>query len=285
MGSELSMNLSIASGKGGTGKTFVAINLACSLEQEINLLDCDVEEPNLHLFLHPTITNGWDVSLKVPEVVGDGCTLCKRCVEVCSFQAITLLHEDICIFPELCHGCGSCILFCPEGVLKERRHNLGVVEEASLGSIHFYQGILNPGEPLAPPVIRSVKERGGGERDTILDAPPGTSCSAVETLRGSDYVLLVTEPTPFGLHDLELAVLLCKKMDLPCGILLNRSDIGDECVKEFARERGIPILLTIPYSQKIALTCARGEILVWNYPSWREIFLRLWERIREELRV
>lgn len=277
------MMISVASGKGGTGKTFVALNLAISLQREVHLVDCDVEEPNLHLFLKPHIATRESVCTVVPEVLGDGCTLCKRCVEVCSFNAISLLNDKICIFPELCHSCGSCILFCPEGVLKERQREIGVRERGYRGEISFYQGILNPGEPLAPPLIRSVKRRWERRGDTILDAPPGTSCPVVEAIRGSDYVVLVTEPTPFGLHDLRLAVLMCRKLEIPCGIVVNRSTIGDDRVSEYARREGVPILLSIPYEEEIARTCARGEILVEEHPYWRGSFLTLFKRIEEEV--
>lgn len=276
------MKISVASGKGGTGKTFVALNLAVSLNEEIHLVDCDVEEPNLHLFLKPHISEREDVFVAVPEVLGEECSQCKRCVEVCAFHAISLLNGRLCIFEELCHSCGACILFCPKNVLKARGRPIGVRERGYRGKVMFYQGILNPGEPLAPPLISSVKERWERSGDSIFDAPPGTSCPVVETIKGSDYVLLVTEPTPFGLHDLELAVLMCRRLEIPCGLVINRSTIGDERTREFAEREGLPILLSIPYDEEIARTCAKGEILVEEHLYWREPFLNLWKRIREE---
>ncbi len=211
------MIIAVASGKGGTGKTTVAVNLALSIvtdargTADLLFLDCDVEEPNAHLFLNPTIERREEVGVLIPEVDYDKCTFCGRCGEVCAYHAIAVVKPKVLIFSELCHGCGSCTLNCPEEAIHEVLNVTGVIEEGRAGSIRFAHGILNIGEPMAVPVIRQLKER-IGEADlrphsiVVLDASPGTSCPVVETMRGADFVLMVTEPTPFGLHDLRLAV-------------------------------------------------------------------------------
>lgn len=277
------MNVTVASGKGGTGKTLVALNMACSQGEEIHVVDCDVEEPNLHLFLHPQITHQEKVFLPVPEVNKERCTGCRKCAEVCAFNAIAVFLEEVVIFPELCHGCRSCILFCPQKALQEGKRELGMIEQGRQGNISFYQGSLNTGEALAPPIIRYLKKRWTRKGSTILDAPPGTSCPVVETVKGSDYVLLVTEPTPFGLHDLDLSVQLCQKMGLKVGLVINRSDIGDNGVNQFAKREGLPVLLTIPYQEEIARSYAQGRILVKEDAVWKRRFQDLWQGIIQEV--
>lgn len=277
------MIVTVASGKGGTGKTLVALNLACSLSQPVHLVDCDVEEPNLHLFIKPEINQREKVFLPVPQIQKNSCDGCKRCAEVCAFNAITVFHEEVVIFPELCHGCRACIIFCPQQAAQEAERELGEVERGDRKNISFYQGSLNTGEALAPPIIRFLKERWERPGWTILDAPPGTSCPVVETLKGSDYVLLVTEPTPFGLHDLDLSVQLCQQLGLKAGLVINRSDIGPDQVSAFAQERGLPVLMTIPFQKEIASLYAQGGILVEEVSLWKERFQTLWQRIQQEV--
>lgn len=274
------MRITIASGKGGTGKTFVALNLAFSLQDEVNLVDCDVEEPNLHLFLKPTITQEDRVYQMVPKVEEEKCNQCKKCVLVCAYHALTLLNEKILIFPELCHGCRSCLLFCPQKAILEEYRELGVVEKGIRGKIHFYQGRLNIGEALAPPVIQYLKKRWEWKGYTILDSSPGTSCPVIETVKGSDYIILVTEPTPFGLHDLKLALGMCRLLEQKVGLIINRCDIGDKSVLEYAQKEHLPVLLSIPYHERIAKSYAQGEILVENDPYFQSLFQSLWSRIR-----
>jgi MinD superfamily P-loop ATPase len=273
------MIISIASGKGGTGKTTVATNLALSLGDGVRLLDCDVEEPNCHLFLHPTITRTEDVTTFIPVVRQEDCTGCKKCAEICRFRALTVVAGKVLVFPELCHSCGGCLEVCPEHAIDEGYRVLGVMESGNCGLVGFAHGRLRVGEAMAPPLIRKVRARGNGAPTIIIDAPPGTSCPVIAAMRGADFIMLVTEPTPFGLHDLRLAVEAVKLLGIPCGLVINRSDMGDEGVREYAGQEGLPILLEIPYDRKIAEAYSRGTPIVEAMPEWAEKFRRLYNRI------
>lgn len=274
-----SMIISIASGKGGTGKTTVATNLALSLGRGVTLLDCDVEEPNCHLFLQPEITEAEEVATMIPSVREEDCSGCKKCAEICRFRAITVVAGKVLVFPELCHSCGGCLEVCPEHAIDEGRRVLGMVESGPCGEIVFRHGRLRVGEAMAPPLIRAVRAHGNGAETIIIDAPPGTSCPVIAAMRGTDFVLLVTEPTPFGLHDLRLAVDAVQALGIPCGLVINRSDLGDEGVKEYARQQGLPILLEIPYDREIAGAYSRGVPIVQAMPEWAERFRRLYDSI------
>jgi len=263
----------VASGKGGTGKTTVATSLALAIaDLSPVLLDCDVEAPNAHIFLQPQFDQRREIGLPIPEVDDVLCTGCGRCAEVCQYHAIVVMGGKVLVFPELCHGCGSCTLQCPEGAIGEVPNLLGV----------FAQGVLNVGEPMAVPVIRELKQwHPFPEEHTIIrDAPPGNSCPVVETIQGSDYVLLVTEPTPFGLHDLRLAIQLTRELDIPAGVVINRDGVGDDGVEEYCRKAGIPILMRIPLDQRIGKAVARGEALVEAFPEYLPQFRELYTQIQ-----
>jgi len=277
------MLISIASGKGGTGKTLVATSLALSLKDRDNvqLLDCDVEEPNDHVFLKPAITRREAVSIPVPRVDEQKCTYCGKCAEVCAYNAIAVLGKRVLIFPELCHGCGACSHLCPEGAISEEGKEIGVIESSNSDGIEFAHGKLAIGEAMAPPIIRRVKEYASHEGTVIIDVSPGTSCPVVEAVKDSDFCLLVTEPTPFGLNDLVLAVETVRQLDIPCGVVLNRVGVGDRKVEEYCREEKIPMLLTIPLDTEIARLYSRGITLVDGIPQWKESFLGLFDKIRE----
>lgn len=275
------MIISVASGKGGTGKTTIATNLACSLAGDVTLLDCDVEEPNAHLFIRPDIHETRTISTPVPEVDMTKCTLCGKCSEICQFNAIVVLGETVLPFPELCHSCGGCLLVCPEKAIAETGRELGVIERGSRNSLEFIHGKLRIGEAMAPPLIRKVREYTRPGIPTIIDAPPGTSCPVIASMRGTDFVLLVTEPTPFGLHDLKLAVGAVNLLGIPSGLVINRSDIGDGRVRAYAETEGLPILMEIPFDRKIAEAYSRGEMLVLDSGQWRERFRELYGRIEK----
>lgn len=275
------MIVSIASGKGGTGKTTISTNMALSLKMSLTLIDCDVEEPNAHLFIHPEIDEIRKVSVPVPEVDMERCSLCKKCVEICQFNAITVVKKTVLIFPNLCHGCDGCRIVCPENAIRMGEREIGVMEIGGKDQIRFINGRLNIGEAMAPPLIRSVKRCiNNDEALTIIDAPPGTSCPVITAIKETDFVLLVTEPTPFGLHDLTLAVEAIKILDIPCGLVINRADIGDTHVYDYAREEKIPILMEIPFDRKIAESYAIGEPIIDALPEWKEKFIRLYEAMK-----
>ena len=277
------MILSVASGKGGTGKTLVATSLALSVEGQgaVQLLDCDVEEPNAHILLRPQIVSSRPVTVPVPVVDKEKCTYCGLCSEACAYNAIAVAGRIVLVFRELCHGCGACTYVCPEGAISEEGREMGIVESGHVGGVRFVGGRLNVGEAMAGPVIRAVKKLADPEATVILDAPPGTSCPVVETIRGSDFCLLVTEPTPFGLSDLTIAVEVARETSVPCGVVINRDGAGNEGVECYCAQEGIPVLMRIPFDRRIAEAYCRGETLAAAMPSWQQAFRELFDGIRD----
>jgi MinD superfamily P-loop ATPase len=275
------MIISIASGKGGTGKTTVATNLAVSLESGVQLLDCDVEEPNAHLFINPVIELNKKVFTPVPQIDEEKCNFCKKCAEICRFKAIAVIKETVLTFPELCHSCGGCMEVCPENAITETGRELGVIEIGHRNGLAFAHGRLRVGEAMSPPLIREVRSHTQSDQFTIIDAPPGTSCPVIAAMKGADFVLMVTEPTPFGLHDLKLAVEAVKLLEIPRGLVINRSDIGDDGVRTYAEMENLPILMEIPFDRHIAEIYSRGKLIVEEIPEWKERFRKLYLRIQE----
>jgi len=273
------MIISIASGKGGTGKTTVATNMAVSVGSDVQVLDCDVEEPNAHLFLHPIIEEIQTMTTPVPEVDMEKCNLCGKCGEICQFKAIVVIGETVLPFHELCHSCGGCMEVCPTKAITEIGRELGVVERGHRNGIEFVHGKLRVGEAMSPPLIRKVREYARSDALTIIDAPPGTSCPVIASMKGANFVLLVTEPTPFGLHDLKLAVGAVRILDIPCGLVINRSDMGNREVWAYAQQEDVPVLMEIPFDRRMAEAYSRGEMIVETLPEWREKFLDLYHRI------
>ena len=278
------MIVAIASGKGGTGKTSISANLASVLDGPVQLIDCDVEEPNIHLFI-PGKPQGEEViNITVPQINAARCDGCGACVEACQFNALALVTEVPMLFGELCHGCGCCALVCPQLAIGERASRIGVVKTWQSGQILLKGGCLDVGVSSASTLVHAVKERLVPGMDAILDAPPGTACQAVATLRGVDYAVLVTEPTPFGLHDLRLAVDTARELGVKFGVVINRSDIGDRRVHDYCAEECIPVLLEIPEDRRIAEAYSRGELLIDALPQYRADFQRLWQAIaRQEI--
>ncbi len=273
------MILAVASGKGGTGKTTVAVNLARVLDRPVQVLDCDVEAPNDHLFIGGRLRESDIITVPVPRVDTSRCDACGECGRFCQYNAIVSLQTQPLVFPELCHGCGGCSRVCPQQAIEEEPRRIGVIETRAAGTIRLIQGRLDVGVPMAPPLIRAVKERLQDGATAILDAPPGTSCPVITTLRGADRVVLVTEPTPFGLHDLSLAVEMVRTLGLDFGVVINRLGIGDGRVHDFCRKRDIPVMLEIPDDRRIAEAYSRGEIVVDTLPEYRAIFETLARRV------
>ncbi|MGB7297392.1 MAG: ATP-binding protein [Candidatus Aminicenantales bacterium] len=277
------MIISVASGKGGTGKTTIAVNLALALQPDrpVQFLDCDVEEPNAHFFLKPRIEESFEVFTPVPEIDEKLCTYCGRCAEVCAYNALAVVKDTVLVFSELCHGCGACRLLCPEKAIREVGKRIGVIESGQAGGIRFVHGRLDVGQAMSPPLIRALKKKLDPERTVVIDAPPGTSCPVIESLKRSEFCLLVTEPTPFGLHDLELAAGAAREMRIPCGVVLNRASLGngDEAVRDFCARESLPVMMTIPFDRKIAEAYSRGQTVLEAFPAYRKAFLELFENI------
>lgn len=302
------MRIVVASGKGGTGKTTVATSLAlvAARQASVRFMDCDVEAPNAGLFLDPVFEARKEVGILIPQVDEDACTYCGKCAEVCQFHAIAVVGKKTLVFPELCHGCGSCTLVCPEGAISEHLDVLGMLESGPAArGIDFARGVMNVGEPMAVPIIRQLKKwesnatlslRGTKQsppmkeiasgkntpRNDIIeirDAPPGASCPVVETIRGADFALLVTEPTPFGLHDLKQVAEITRELGIPAGVIVNRDGIGDNAVEKYCEESGLPILMRIPMERRIAEAIASGKLLLEAAPEYRPDFQDLLETI------
>jgi MinD superfamily P-loop ATPase len=272
------MILAVASGKGGTGKTTVSLNLARAFGSPVRLLDCDVEEPNCGLFLAGAVRSRETVSIPIPEVDASLCDACGECSRFCEYNAIASLGAAPTVFAEMCHGCGGCALVCPRGAIRERPWRVGTVETIDSGPIELTQGRLDIGVAMAPPLIQAVRTRDRGDIPAIIDAPPGTSCPVIAAIRGADFTALVTEPTPFGLHDLTLAVHTARGLGLRFGVVLNRAGSGDDRVHRFCEKEGIPLLAEIPDDRRIAEAYSRGELIVDAIPGYKALFEGLLEK-------
>ncbi len=281
------MIISVASGKGGTGKTTVAVNLALSLDRHIQFFDCDVEEPNAFIFLRPQIDKTFPVKISVPDIDYTECVFCGRCAEICYYNALAVIKPaqdrpgKVMVFENICHDCGACIEVCPQQAIKEKKRVIGKIDQGKAGDIECFQGVIDPGEILTPAVIRQEKRFIDKNRTVIVDAPPGTTCPTVTAVQGSDFCLLVTEPTPFGLNDLGLAKKMLDDMKIPCAVVINRADLGDRSVHEFCAEQDLPVFLEIPFDRRIAELYSRGISMVEAMPEYKNKFSELFKRISE----
>ncbi|HOG23937.1 MAG TPA: ATP-binding protein [Candidatus Omnitrophota bacterium] len=278
------MIISVASGKGGTGKTTVAVNLALALG-DCQLLDCDVEEPNAQVFLKADIRAREPATVRVPEIDYQKCDFCGKCGDVCAYHALAVLPRKVLFFPQMCHSCGACEMLCPRKAIRETDRTIGEIETGDREGIRFVQGKLNVGETMAPPLIRQVKSRIEPNSVAILDAPPGTSCPMVTAVRGSDFCILVTEPTPFGMNDLHLAIETVKKLGIPYGVVVNRAEADDLKTRDYFKSNQIPLLLKIPLDRKIAELYSIGTPFIGPMPEYREKFRALFKTISETVRV
>jgi len=281
------MKIAVASGKGGTGKSTVSTNFAYLLSKtfkDICLLDCDVEEPNCHIFLKPNFNKAEKVYISIPKINQEKCVKCGKCSEVCQFNALAFIKDKVIKFPELCHGCGSCSLACPVNAIEDDKREIGDLEQGIGHGIDFIHGILRIGEAMSPPLIKAVKKASAFKETgiQIIDCPPGTSCPAIAAVYGADYVFMVTEPTPFGLYDLNLAVDVIRKLGLPFGIIINRSGENDKLIEDYAADENIEILTKVPDMREIAECYSRGELILKTLPKYTEFFNPLLEVVRKK---
>ena len=277
------MIISIASGKGGTGKTTVSTNLALSIGN-VQFIDCDVEEPNANIFLKTNLTETENVNMLIPEIDKQKCTFCGKCSEFCRYNALAVLKNKVLVFPELCHSCYGCSIVCPENAVKYKMRKVGTIEHGQKNNIDFYQGLLDIGEIQAVPIIKNLKKKIDKNKTVILDAPPGTSCPVVETINSSDFCILVTEPTPFGLNDLKIAVETARILSVPFGVIINRDGVGNKEVENYCQREKIPILMKIPQSKKIAELYSNGIPFINKLDSWDEKFKELINISNEEVK-
>jgi MinD superfamily P-loop ATPase len=280
------MIIAVASGKGGTGKTTVAVNLVSVLsgkQIKTSYIDCDVEEPNGHIFLKPQINNISEASLPFPVIDTEKCTFCGKCAEICQYKAIVFLDKQPLVFQEMCHACGGCFFVCPVGAVSELQRRIGIVEKGFSGDIFFANGKLDIGQAISPPLIREVKKQIPADAVNIVDCPPGTSCPVIESVKGADFVILVTEPTPFGLSDLQLAAEVIIKLKIPFGVFINRSDIGTQDTVQYCERRLIPVMGSIPDDRRIAEKYSTGELLMEHLPEYVEVFDNLFKKISKTL--
>jgi MinD superfamily P-loop ATPase len=275
--------VSVASGKGGTGKTTIAVGLALSAEN-VQLIDCDVEEPNAHIFFGSQKYEEKPVYSLVPEITEAKCDYCRKCAEFCQYNALFVAPETILVFPELCHSCGLCSAVCPRDAITEKKRQIGVIRRTFASGVDLVYGELNVGEPMAVPVIREVKKEINKEKTVVIDAPPGTACTLVASVYGSDFTLLVTEPTPFGLHDLKITVEVLRNLKVPLGVVVNQVGIGDNRVHEYCEKENIPVMLEVPYSREIAELYSRGVSFVTQMQSWKERFSQLMEEVQRSVK-
>jgi len=282
------MKIAIASGKGGTGKTTIATNLACSIARtgkDVQYLDCDVEEPNGHIFLKPDIEETRNVTIGVPEVDTEKCNGCGKCGQLCQYSAIICLKDTVMTFEQLCHSCGGCMAICPQAAIKEKQRKIGIAEFGRADGIYYGAGKLDIGAIQSPALIKHVKQKSINDGTVIIDVPPGTSCPVIEAVKGADFVLLVTEPTPFGLNDLELAVEMVRELKLPVAVAINRCDIGDDRVVRYCQQQDIEILLEIPNDRLVAEVYSQGIKIIDALPGYEEKFLQLYQKINARVAV
>lgn len=275
------MKIAVLSGKGGTGKTFVSVNLACAADTAA-YIDCDVEEPNGHLFLKPNITKRFPVSVLVPKVDNNKCTACRKCVDFCVYNALALTKDKLMIFYEICHSCGGCALFCPEGALTETKREIGEISKGLSKNVTVLTGTLNTGEVSGVPIIKCLMKDLSKHKTAVIDCPPGSACVVMESIREADFCVLVAEPTLFGVHNLAMIYELVTLFNIPFGVVINKCLSGDNPAEQFCVEHNINILAKIPFDEQLGELNSKGHIAVNESEKYRELFQKLLETIESE---
>ena len=275
------MKIAVLSGKGGTGKTFVSVNLACAADKAA-YVDCDVEEPNGHLFLNPEITGRFPVSVTVPQVDEGKCTACRKCVDFCKYNALALIKNKLMTFYEVCHSCGGCILFCPEKALTEKERTIGTIEEGMSGDVAVFTGCLNTGEVSGVPIIKGLMAKLPEQGPVVIDCPPGSACVVMESIRTADFCVLVAEPTLFGVHNLSMVYELVKLFHKPFGVVLNKCLPGENPAQQFCLDHKINILAPIPFDEELGRLNSKGHIAVRENKQYRELFQKLLKTLEKE---
>lgn len=270
------MKIAVLSGKGGAGKTFVAVNLAAAAVKA-TYIDCDVEEPNGRLFWKPEDVHSTPVCTLLPDFDAEKCSGCRKCVDFCRFHALLYIKGKPMLFPEVCHSCGGCMLVCPEGAIHEAPKQIGVLEEGRHGDVTVVTGVLNPGEASGTPLIREALKKAEGL--TVIDCPPGSACSVMESIMDADYCVLVAEPTAFGFHNFQMVHELAALLGKPCGVIINKQAERYLPLESYCQERGLPVLDRISYDTALGKLLADSEIAVEQLPAYRERFAELLAKI------
>lgn len=275
------MKIAVLSGKGGTGKTFVSVNLACAADRAL-YVDCDVDEPNGHLFLKPETTGRLPVSVTVPQVDADTCTACRKCVDFCRYNALALIKDKLMTFYEVCHSCGGCILFCPEKALTGKERAIGTIEEGISGDVTVLTGCLNTGEVSGVPIIKGLMEKLPEQGTVVVDCPPGSACAVMESIRKADFCILVAEPTLFGVHNLSMVYELVKLFNKPFGVVLNKCLPWENPAQQFCIDNKIEVLAQIPFDEELGRLNSKGLIAVRENKQYRELFQKLLKTLEKE---
>jgi len=275
------MRIAVLSGKGGTGKTFVAVNLSCAADQAL-YVDCDVEEPNGHLFLKPVTVSESPITVMVPKWDIDKCIHCRKCLDFCRYNALALIKDKLLVFYEVCHSCGGCMLFCPEQAIIEQERTIGVIREGKSGNVRILTGCLDTGEVSGVPIIKGLMDKLPKNGDVMIDCPPGSACLVMESIREADYCLLIAEPTLFGVHNLSMVYDLVKLLNKPFGVVLNKCLPGDNPAERFCADRQITILAKIPYDDKLGKLNSAGHIAVRESKRYQKLFQGLLKTLEKE---
>lgn len=275
------MKIAVLSGKGGTGKTFISVNLTFAAGNS-NYIDCDVEEPNGHLYFKPEILKKEKIYVKIPQVDKEKCNGCRKCVEFCKFNALAYIKDNVFVFEDICHSCGGCSLLCPEKAISEKDKEIGEVHEGLFKDSNIYTGILNTGEETGVSIIKELLTNAYNKPYTFIDCPPGSSCSVMESIKDADYCILVAEPTLFGVHNFDMVYNLVKIFDKPFGAVLNKCLDGENPAEEYCKKNNIKILCKIPFEHELGKINSNAEIASEKNEKYHSLFSSLLKSVLEE---